>query len=242
MTALFCLPYAGGSARVFEDWAPVLAPGVEVVPLELPGRGTRLREEPVDRLEPLVRDVVGQVLGAVGPFAAAPVALLGYSYGSVLAFETARRLEHVHGLRVDHLVVAAMRGPRWPGPVVTTASLTSRGLRERLGRLNGTATELLTDDAFMALLEPVLRADFAVADAYQWRDGPGISCPVTALGGDADRSVSVAALDAWADATSGAFARHVLPGDHFFLRPARDELLRLLAAVLRPAPIEQEVA
>ncbi|QCB94987.1 thioesterase II family protein [Cellulomonas shaoxiangyii] len=230
---LYCLPYAGGSGRVFADWGPDLAPRVDVVPLELPGRGSRLREEPLDRLEPVVRDVVGSVLRDRVAHGPAPFAVLGYSYGAVLAFELARALEHAHGLRPEHLVVAAMRGPRWPGPVVQVAQLSPERFRHRLARLNGTPRELLDDLGFMALMEPVLRADFAVADSYLWRDGPGVGCPVTALGGTADRSVTAAALDAWAAATTGPFRRHLLPGDHFFLRPSREGLLRTLADALR---------
>src|SRR5690625_1083296 len=104
---LFCLPYAGGSARIFESWASVLPDAIDVVPLELPGRGLRFRDRPSDRLEPLVADLSDSVLDTTdGPFA-----LLGYSYGSILGFEVARRLHHVHGRAPQHLVVAAMRGP-----------------------------------------------------------------------------------------------------------------------------------
>jgi medium-chain acyl-[acyl-carrier-protein] hydrolase len=234
---LFCLPYAGGSARVFEDWSDALGAGIEVVPLELPGRGLRFAEAPVAELEPLVAELTATVAAEVvrrggGPLRPAGFALLGYSYGSVLAFETARRLEARHGLTAGHLLVAAMRGPRWPGPPVPVSRLSEPRFRERLRALGGTPVELLENEDFMTLMTPVLRADFEVADGYLWRDGPGVSCPVTAYGGSEDRSVSAPALSAWADATSGPFRLQVLPGDHFFLRPSRSQLLREVAEAL----------
>ena len=41
---LFCLPYAGGSAVIYNNWFKSLPPEVEVCPVQLPGRGSRMLE------------------------------------------------------------------------------------------------------------------------------------------------------------------------------------------------------
>ncbi|MCM3922488.1 thioesterase domain-containing protein [Frankia sp. AiPs1] len=41
---LFCIPHAGGTASVFRPWRRRFPATIEVVPLELPGHGTRGRE------------------------------------------------------------------------------------------------------------------------------------------------------------------------------------------------------
>jgi surfactin synthase thioesterase subunit len=226
---LYCLPYAGGSARVFADWAGALPAGVELVGLELPGRGLRFHEEPVARLEPVVADLLGAVLSRPPE----RFAVLGYSYGSLLAFELCRRLEHYHGLVAEHLFVAAMRAPGVPRTEPPVSALPDHLFREHIRSLGGTPPEVLEHDALMEILLPVLRADFTVVDNYAYHGKP-VSCPVTAFGGFDDAGVTPDALTAWAGCTLGPFALHMFPGGHFFLRTARDELLSHLAGALNP--------
>ena len=68
---LFCLPYAGGSAvRIYGAWDRYLPADIEVVPVELAGRGSRIGEVPVPRAEALVADALRQVVpGTDEPFA-----------------------------------------------------------------------------------------------------------------------------------------------------------------------------
>ena len=51
---LFCFPYAGGGAAFYRNWSSELAPQVDVCPVQLPGRETRMREPAYEELGPLV--------------------------------------------------------------------------------------------------------------------------------------------------------------------------------------------
>jgi surfactin synthase thioesterase subunit len=225
---LLCLPYAGGSARVFADWQEALPTSIRLKPLELPGRGLRYREPAVTDLPSLVRDLVGIVLAQADE----PVAVLGYSFGAFLAFELALSLEQDHGVTVRHLITASARGavcpPRHPpGPVQGT-----REFRDRLAAMNGTAPEVLRSEELMEIMLPVLRADFGMSDRYHYRPGPLLNCPITAFGGARDAAVSLPSLLAWRECTKGRFLAHQIPGDHFFLHTARSRFLHLIAGEL----------
>ncbi|MBO1349667.1 MAG: thioesterase [Hormoscilla sp. GUM202] len=68
---LFCFPYAGGSAGAFRSWPDSLPPTVEVCAVELPGRGTRIKDAPFTRMEPLVEAIALALLPELDkPFAA----------------------------------------------------------------------------------------------------------------------------------------------------------------------------
>ena len=41
---IFCIPYAGGSASVYRKMQLYSMPGVSIIPVELAGRGTRMKE------------------------------------------------------------------------------------------------------------------------------------------------------------------------------------------------------
>jgi surfactin synthase thioesterase subunit len=57
---LFCFPYAGGGASIFRAWSDGLPADVEVCPIQLPGRGTRLMEPPFTQFSPLAPAVKQQ--------------------------------------------------------------------------------------------------------------------------------------------------------------------------------------
>src|SRR5208283_1063811 len=74
---LFCLPYAGGAAAIYRSWRHAAPSHIQVCALELPGRGSRLRETPYSSLEPLVKELAVSLGGALDQ----PFALFGHSMG-----------------------------------------------------------------------------------------------------------------------------------------------------------------
>jgi surfactin synthase thioesterase subunit len=58
-----------------------------------------------------------------------------------------------------------------------------------------------------------------------------LDCPITALGGDADR-VEREELDAWREQTRGAFELRMFPGGHFFLEDHQRPIAQLIRDAL----------
>lgn len=225
---LFCLPYAGGSARIYADWERHLPPFVQVRPVEPAGRGSRFAERPHDRLEPLVEDLLPQLLAADD----APYALFGYSLGALVAFELARVMERRHGRPPVRLFVGAFRAPHLPRTTLPDHDLPEPQFRERLRVFGGTPEEVLADEALMELFIPMLRADLAVADTYRHREGRPLTCPITAFAGSEDEEVKVASVAQWRRHTDAGFTLKVLPGNHFFLHGQERALLEELSAAV----------
>src|SRR5437763_16264440 len=85
---VFCLPFAGVGPSAYRGWAESLAPAVDLVIAQLPGREGRLRE-------PLVSDVSAIVSGlsdAIDPLLDVPYAVYGHSLGGLVGFELLRAL------------------------------------------------------------------------------------------------------------------------------------------------------
>ncbi|MEQ1503970.1 MAG: thioesterase domain-containing protein, partial [Myxococcota bacterium] len=79
---LVCLPYAGGGTVDFRKWSDALLPGVDLGPVLLPGRESRLAERPFDDL-PALADAL--VVGLGPALRLAPYALYGHSMGAWIA-------------------------------------------------------------------------------------------------------------------------------------------------------------
>jgi medium-chain acyl-[acyl-carrier-protein] hydrolase len=225
---LFCFPYAGGGAVIYRHWAESLPAEVEVCALQLPGRGSRMREPPLTR----VTDIVRIVATELAPYLDRPFAFFGHSLGALVGFELARRLRREIGVEPERLFVSGRRAPQIPSSEPVTYDLPEQEFKDELRRLNGTHSEVLEHDELMELMLPLLRADFEVCDTYRYETGPRLSCPITALGGLDDEAVPRANIAAWAEQTDGPFRLRMLPGDHFFLHSAEATLLQVVAREL----------
>ena len=220
---LVCFPHAGGAASYFHPVSAALAPSVEVLAVQYPGRQDRYGEPPVDDLFVLA-DRLADVLPGV---LRGPVAFFGHSMGASLAFEVARRLE-ARGTRLHTLFVSGRRAPS--GPLGDRVHLESDDeLLAEVKRLGGTDTSVLDDPDIRGMVLPALRSDYRAAELYHYRPGPDVGCPIVALLGDHDPKVSEAEASGWAERTSAGFELKTYPGGHFYLKDHAAAVTALIA-------------
>ncbi|MGW9400964.1 thioesterase II family protein [Streptomyces sp. NPDC055642] len=227
---LFCLPPAGGSAASFNVWRPHLPQGVELAPVELPGRGSRLEEPVPYALEPLVDALFEAVRGEFD----APYALFGHSFGAVVAYELTRRIERQGGLRAPAaLVVSAHRAPHVPlGRELLTGS-SDRRLAAWLHRCGGLPAELLEHPGFLSDLLRAVRADLEIAERYLLPGPAPVRCPLVVLAGADDDVCVPAAVEPWAAYGAAPPRMHVVPGGHSYPRTHPEATLTAVTGELR---------
>lgn len=225
---LFCFPYAGGGALIFRTWADGLPADVEVCPVQLPGRGTRLMEPLFTQLSPLIQALAQALL----PLLDKPFAFFGHSLGALVSFELARQLRRQYGVQPVRLFVSASRAPQLPHRGLPIHTRSEGDFLAELRHLNGTPREVLDHEELMQISLPVLRADFAVYETYVYPTEPPLNYPISAFGGLRDRTVSQSDLEAWREQTSVSFSLQMFPGDHFFLNTTQPLLLRVLSQEL----------
>ena len=224
---LFCLPYAGGGASVFRAWSRSLPPEMVVCPIRLPGRESRLREAPYTSMAPLVEGLAY----AIEPYLDLPFAIFGHSMGAWIGFEMAHRLAE-HHMAPFQLVVSAMRAPQLGARDAPAHRLPDPEFVTRLREFQGTPAEALASPELLALMLPLLRADFELIETYRFSPRPPLACPTLALGGLSNHGVPREDLLAWRELTRGAFKLHMLPGNHFFIRDSHAAVPHLLADTL----------
>lgn len=225
---IFCFPYAGGSAQIFYPWREILPKGIEVCPVQMPGRGRRLDEAPYEKISSLI-----EVLSdAVRPYLNVPFAFFGHSMGALICFELTRQLRRLDYPTPVHLFVSGYKAPHLPSSSSAKHGLPPQEFISELRRLNGTPPEILESRELMDLLLPALHADFEVCETYQYKAEDPLDCPIAAFGGLGDPETKQYEIEAWAQETSKAFSVHMFPGDHFFLNSQQPALLNLIARKL----------
>jgi surfactin synthase thioesterase subunit len=222
---IFCLPFAGGRAQIFNGWPEGVPAEVEVVALQLPGRAARVQEDPFERLEPLLE----ALLEALEPELDRPYHLFGHSMGGLVAFEIARGSRRASLPEPGHLFIGGLPAPHLIRQEQTLSDLAESGLKLELERLEGTDSKILDNEEMMRVLLPSLKSDLRIYDEYEFEPGEPLACPVTALGGRSDPVVERPELEAWSEHTTADVYTRLLPGNHFFLQPAERAMLQIVA-------------
>lgn len=227
---LFCFPYAGGGASIFNTWPRGLPAEVEVVGVQPPGREGRLVEPPIADLHELA-DALHRELA---PHFDRPFALFGHSNGGLMAFELIRRLRRAGGPMPKLLIASGRPAPQLPLDDAPIHALPRGEFIAALRRFKGTPDEILQNAEIMELLEPLLRADFALGETYRYDPEPPLDLPITAFGGHRDDEVTPGQVEAWREQTAAGFRMQMFPGDHFFVNGDRDMVLHAITRELTP--------
>lgn len=217
---LFCLPYAGGAANIYRSWLQALPEEIDVCAVELPGRGSRIKERPYTSLSLLV----DSLSRALYPLLDRPFAFFGHSMGALLAFEMSRHLRRLYRLAPMHLFVSGHSAPHLPVKLYALGS-TDEEMLETLKRLSGTPAEVLENPDLMELLMPVISADFTLCDTYSYLEDAPLECPISVFGGTEDKEIEQHRLEAWREHTTGPFVLRMLPGGHFFIHSQSRQIL-----------------
>lgn len=219
---LYCFAPGGGSVAEFVRWSRDL-PGVDVYGVQLPGRGGRLREEPMTGMAALVESIVGQV--RFEP----PFAFFGHSMGALLCYEVAHALRAAGRPQPVRMWVSGYPAPHLPRDEPAVHRLPDAELAEEIARRHGgIPDEVLADPALLAVTVRALRADHQIIEEYAWTPRPVLDCPISVLGGR-DDAIDESALRAWQEHTSTPVSVRQLPGGHYYFREQGRLLTRLLA-------------
>ncbi len=229
---LFCLPHAGAGASTYRDWPVLLAPGIEAIPVQFPGREGRHRERVLHSAAELVADLSGPLTSRAGR----DFAFFGHSMGALVGYELAHELSAL-GRPPRHLFVSGLGAPHLPPTGPRLHDLPDDELLTVIADLEGTSPEVLAQPQLVQLLLPLFRADLGVWETYIPHRS-SLQVPITAMGGRHDPGVSLDRLEAWGSLTSAAFQLEVLDGGHFYHHAATDKVATILKEQLRKSAPE----
>ncbi|MCF4140761.1 alpha/beta fold hydrolase [Streptomyces sp. Tue 6430] len=217
---IFCFPFSGSGASAFSAW-PAAIDGVEVCPVQFPGRENRLAEPHYGTYERLAADLVDPLV----PLLDRPFAFFGHCAGALPAYETAVRLAELGLPGPDRLFVSGQPAPH-DAARDRMLTMTESELRAEVESfLRGRGIEPRPDMVDLGLM--VLLRDHAAAGAYRREEPVAVPCPIVVLHWRDDPDVSLDALEGWRRYADSVEFR-VVDGGHYDFMDAPDELRKLL--------------
>jgi surfactin synthase thioesterase subunit len=213
---------------VFRSWDVLYPDDVEIRAAQLPGRQDRLRDRPFTRVAPIVEALASEVSSLPG----AANVLFGHSFGALIAYELARRLQAC-GTPAAALVVGARRAPHLGLGHPLSHQLSDAAFVRLAHDYYGTTLAILRDPDLMELALPSLRADFEALETYVHRSGVRLDCPLTVLQATQDPAVPRDMAAAWREVVAGDFDLRTIEAGHFFVDTHAKWVLEEVSEVVR---------
>lgn len=232
-TKLFCFPYAGGSSQVFSKWKQSLNADIELMPVELSGRGVRMHENLYNDLPEVIEDVFGLIKTHIG---LGPYALFGHSMGSLIAYELAQRIRQEKMEPPAHIFFSGGKAPHVKRSHEKKFHLMNDDrFKKEIIELGGTPPEFFEHPQLINLFFPILKNDFKIAET-EIHDRPVLpfDTDITVFVGKADTMLPEQ-CDGWKRHTNHLCTIHYFEGGHFFLHDKTEQIIMIINNTLRDA-------
>ncbi len=209
---MFCFTYSGGTASNFRTWLNHFPLSIELCPIQLPGRETRISDELIFTMDHLVDSLWPEIHSLLDR----PCILFGHSLGAVIAYEIAKKIESFSN-QLKFLFVSACSAPKLFMKNVTNIHLESdEQFIETLKGYGAMHTQILKNKEALDLLLPRIRADFSIFETYIYRATAPLKSSIVGCCGLQDEIVAPEKIKAWAAETTSNFYFHEFQGGHFY--------------------------
>jgi medium-chain acyl-[acyl-carrier-protein] hydrolase len=204
---------------------------VEVLAIQLPGRENRLRE----RCMRDMNEIVEKLEFEIDSWLDQPFVFFGHSLGSLIAYELLRRLEASGRHRAELFFASGGPAPHTRVAQADSLRLTQDQILRDLQRISQAHSALMDDREVLALMLPMLQADFEIYTNYRYREtAPPIQSPIVVIRGATDDYITHQSQLEWKRHTDRQFSFHIIPGPHLFMVDSHGALIALVNAYLAP--------
>lgn len=218
---LFLLHYAGGNVYSYNFLKKHLEAYFEIICIELPGRGKRMREAVIRDKNDAVQDQLNEIRKHRKP--GVDFAVYGHSMGAALGLGVVHELEAINDAPRS-LIVTGHAGPGTYRKEERYKMETSQ-FKEELRKLGGVPEEVMENEDLFGFFEPVLRADFELVERPS-ADPAKVNCPVHCAMGSEEKYVQKIA--GWENYTTNGFQYEIFDGNHFFINDHPERLAQFI--------------
>ncbi len=222
---LLCFPYAGGSGLVYNKWKQYLNKNIDLIPIEMSGRGRRFNEPLLECMEDVVNDLYMEVNEQLGN---EEYALYGHSMGTVVIYELMDKIYKNGNKKPLHIFLSGRYPPHLAENSVIH-SLPPEQFEKEIIRLGGTTPEVFHITELRNIFIPILKSDYMVVENYTFIDrNYRWDCDITILNGTEDKGLTGKEISEWNRYTNGKCNFYCFSGGHFFINQHMQEVVDII--------------
>lgn len=228
---LFCLPYAGGTKRIYANWSKFANPSIEIEAIEIRGRGERFGQGFYDDITEAVDDIYLNIQNRIGH---EPYALFGHSMGTLLVFELYYKLILEGHHLPQHIYFSGRQSPIVKDNMFVNSTMSDDEFSAKIIELGGIPEELSQSKELMAYYMPILKNDIRIMENYVFKKkSEKIKCKVSVLSGIKDEIDSEQQI-VWADLCEQQSRSYFFTGGHFFINDHVEKIVNIMKSELFP--------
>ena len=221
---LFILPYAGGSIVAFKRLTDLIDDYIDVVTVEYAGRGTRAKDSLASSIWELLDDAIVYCHERRNPNI--PFSVMGYSMGSVLAYEMVVR-KALEG-KLEHLFISAEVSPKERSlELHKFENPTEERIIERARILGGIDERMLNNKRFADIYIKPMLSDYRLFFEYRFFDHNDVINVDTTFF-YCEKDTALEDVQKWNELIDGQFDFHELGENHFFINQHYEEMARVI--------------
>jgi medium-chain acyl-[acyl-carrier-protein] hydrolase len=227
---LFCFPYAGGSAVIYNKWRSHLRPEIELVPVELAGRGRRIQDALYADVPEMIDDVFRIVTDELDN---TPYALFGHSMGGMISFHLAQKLAEHRLPPPVHVFFSGRGAPNRKRPDKKVYHLMDDDqFRSEVMELGGTPPEFFEHPELVELFLPLLRNDFRMSETAPREETVApLSNEISVFMGKKD-DLTAEECDGWKFCSNKRCSIYYFNQGHFFLHDETEHIVKIINNIL----------
>lgn len=232
--ALICIPYAGGTKYSYNGFKPYLSEKIELITLELPGRGQKMMDPLLGNIEEMADELYRQI----SPHLGQNYILFGHSMGGTLGNHLLHKIQAVGGKMPLSFIITGCAAPSFKKKDKLLHIMDDEAFIQELSALGGFPEDILASEDLMEIFLPILRADITALETYKYQDLGRYNVALDVIAGT-EEGIDKNQLDAWEKETTKALTIKRVKGNHFFILDYFSELAKLIHSKL-PASIYKE--
>lgn len=210
---LFCFAYAGGSAMFYNRWQELIHGNIEIIPVEMPGRGTRFNEKLCNNMEELVEDLYYSIEERLTD----EYMFYGHSMGSWIVYFLLERIRKAGVRMPERIFLSGKEAPHIKKYYTVYHKLSTSDFIKSVYSLGGISKELFKNVEAMQIYIPILKNDYQVVETCQFiNNEESFDFDITIFNGTQD-SLTEEEVFSWSLYTNKNFEVYSFDGGHFFI-------------------------
>ena len=223
---LFLLPYAGGSSLYYSHWAKFLDKHIELIPLDLPGRGLHFKEPVCNNFQDAMDYVYKDIKSSIDD---CKYGFFGYCVGTTMVYELHKRIVSEQLKRPDFCILCSNVPPDtyMKGNGLEDAPVEIL-LRDWLNSSN-IKKEDMKKRKYLQDMFNVWKSDSIMMNKYRFSgDICKFECNLILINGKQDDALEEESIRRWKRFTEGECREIYIEGNHDFLKTNEKTLIEVI--------------
>lgn len=211
---VFLLPYAGSSVMTYSPWKNYIPGNIELVFLEMQGRGIKSEQTMSADFEFVVNQLYKEITSEITD---EKYVIFGHSMGSLLAYELYYKIASEGFKMPEEIILSGRLSPELCIHMKKVSEYPENDFLKEVAVYGGLPEEIKINKELRDYFVPIMRADFKLIENYTYTNRHEmINCNLTIFYGNNDYSTPSDEIVEWRKKAGKKFSCIEFPGGHFF--------------------------